>query len=226
MLHKLRSRSRPPLPPQQNQRISQRLNQRARPVIQRISPKKKGQGDSAKPDSKGKGTKGDGKAKTEAKPKSDKPSVPCIFWPQGTCTRGESCPFYHDPKFDSKQTAATAKSAPNPKGRAAEGSASSSATAKATVATVVSSLPKAIATDVVSGAQWATSISQRFQQVSCMLVRPFRSLFKCLTALWCVTNPVQQILNWHIGVCTQRCIPMFAIIGVCIPMFASIAFIK
>ena len=156
-------------------------------------PKKKGQGASAKPDCKGKGTKGDGKAKTEAKPKSDKPSVPCIFWPKGACTRGESCPFYHDPKFDSKQTAATAKSAPNPKGRAAEGSASSSTAAKATVATVVvSSLPKVIATDVVSGAQWATSICQRFQQVSCTLVRPFRSLFKCLTALLCLTNPAQQ----------------------------------
>ena len=97
------------------------------------SSKGKGQDDTAKPDSKGKGSKGDGKAK--AKPKPDAPSVPSIFWPKGTCNSRSSCPFYHHPKAAPK--AAATKSAPNPTGSAPGGLSSSTAAAKATVATVV-----------------------------------------------------------------------------------------
>lgn len=46
-------------------------------------------------------------------------------------------------------------------------------------------------------------------------MKPFRSLFKCLTALWCVTNPVQQIperlmISSHHGQshCTPAVLPL------------------
>ena len=82
----------------------------------------------AKPDSKGKGT-GKGDAKAKAKPKPNTQSIPCIFWPKGTCNRGSECPFSHDPKAAPKASAAAAKGAPttNPKGGASGGSAGSNA---------------------------------------------------------------------------------------------------
>ena len=111
--------------------------------------KGKQSGAAANPASKGGGAKGDAKAKAKPKP-SDTPSAQCIFWPKGTCNRGDTCPLVHDPKFAPKQSAAAAKAAPGPKGGAQGGSSSSTSAAKATVATVVaSSLPKASASEVV-----------------------------------------------------------------------------
>ena len=59
------------------------------------------------------------KPKAEATATQDRSSVPCLSYPNGTCSRGESCPFFHDPK---------AKPAAKPKATAATSSA------KATVA--------------------------------------------------------------------------------------------
>ena len=153
-----------------------------------------GQGAPSKSDSKGKGT-GKDDAKGKAKPKPDTKSVPCIFWPKGTCNRGSECPFYHDPKVAPKASAAAAKNAPtNPKGGASGGSASSNAAAKATVATVVaSSLSKASASEVRSDRDCATSIFDRFKHIAIACVRPFQSFFKCFAALTCLTTNVQQV---------------------------------
>ena len=148
----------------------------------------------AKPDSKGKGT-GKGDAKAKAKPKPNTQSVPCIFWPKGTCNRGSECPFSHDPKAAPKASAAAAKGAPttNPKGGASGGSAGSNAASKATVAAVVaSSLSKASASEVRSESSWSTSIFERFKHTVVACARPFRSFFKCFAALTCLTNPVQH----------------------------------
>ena len=57
----------------------------------------------ADPKGKGKGKGSDAKKDTQAKPKAEpksggKATVPCLFWPKGTCNRGESCPLRHEPK--------------------------------------------------------------------------------------------------------------------------------
>jgi hypothetical protein len=59
--------------------------------------------------SKGAGSgKGDGKGK--GKPKAKASKVPCLFYPKGTCNRGDQCPFLHEPKAAAKPKAvATAK---------------------------------------------------------------------------------------------------------------------
>ena len=156
--------------------------------------KQLGPGAAANPASKGGGAKGDAKAKAKPKP-SDTPSAHCIFWPKGTCNRGDTCPFVHDPKFAPKQSAAAAKAAPGPKGGAQGGSSSSTSAAKATVAAVVaSSLPKASASEVRPDAQWATSTNQSwFYRTANAFVRPFVSFFKCVTTLLCLTDPMQHI---------------------------------
>ena len=153
-----------------------------------------GPGASTKSDSKGKGTsKGDAKAK--AKPKPDSQSVPCIFWPKGTCNRGSDCPFFHDPKAAPKASAAAAKGAPtNPKGGAPGGSAGSNAASKATVATVAAlSLSKASAAEVRPDGHCSTSMFSRFKHLVSACARPFQSFFKCFAALTCLTSPLQQI---------------------------------
>ena len=148
--------------------------------------------------SKGKDT-GKGDAKAKAKPKPNTQSVPCIFWPKGTCNRGNECPFFHDPKAAPKASAAAAKGAPttNPKGGASGGSAGYNAASQATAAIVVaSSLSKASASEVRSECTWSTSIFERFKHtiiVAC--ARPFQSFFKCIAALTCLTNSVQQSLD-------------------------------
>ena len=52
---------------------------------------------------KGKGRGSEAKKDAQAKPKAEpkdggKATAPCLFWPKGTCNRGESCLFLHDPK--------------------------------------------------------------------------------------------------------------------------------
>ena len=85
-----------------------------------VKPKPK-----AKAKSPNEGTKGAGKGKgeekgkdkskekkgAEAKPKA-KANVPCLFYPKGTCNRGENCPFVHEQK---PKTAVKAKPAAVPK---------------------------------------------------------------------------------------------------------------
>ena len=89
---------------------------------------------------KGKG-KGDGKAKgKEGKgqggPKDSKPrsKAPCIFFPQGTCNRGDSCPFSHD-VIDVE---------PAPKGKA-QTKATAAPKVKTAAAVAFASLPSASA---------------------------------------------------------------------------------
>ena len=51
------------------------------------------------------------KPKAEATATQDRSAVPCLFYPNGTRSRGENCPFFHDPKgkpaAKPKATAAT-----------------------------------------------------------------------------------------------------------------------
>ena len=77
-----------------------------------------------KPKAKGEG-KG-GKAESKAPPKGNPPKAPCLFFPKGTCTRGENCPFSHE-------TAPGKSSAPKASGAAA--------TAKSSAAAVALTLP-------------------------------------------------------------------------------------
>ncbi|CAE7288867.1 unnamed protein product, partial [Symbiodinium microadriaticum] len=67
-----------------------------------------------------------GKAESKAPPKGNPPKAPCLFFPKGTCTRGENCPFSHE-------TAPGKSSAPKASGAAA--------TAKSSAAAVALTLP-------------------------------------------------------------------------------------
>ena len=66
---------------------------------------------SGKGDGKGKGkSKPDEKKDAKLRPKAKASTVPCLFYPQGTCNRGDQCPFLHEPKAAAKpKAAATAK---------------------------------------------------------------------------------------------------------------------
>lgn len=62
------------------------------------------------------GGKGKGKSRTDEKkdakpkPKAKASTVPCLFYPKGTCNRGDQCPFLHEQKAAAKpKAAATAK---------------------------------------------------------------------------------------------------------------------
>ena len=120
------------------------------------------------PKGKGKGSKGNedkgGKPKAKAEPKaSGKATVPCLFWPKGTCT----CQFLHDPK---------AKPAAKPK-------AAAPANAKATVAVI------AAAGGVVHTSAFRTSGNQNgFSNESVLksslraIVRPFIALASIISS--------------------------------------------
>ena len=91
-------------------------------------------------DTKGKG-KGDNKAKGkdgkgQGGPKDTNPrsKAPCIFFPQGTCTRGDSCPFSHD----------VVDGSPAPKSKA-QSNATAAPKAKTAAAVAFASLPSATA---------------------------------------------------------------------------------
>ena len=85
--------------------------------VPKPKPKAKAKADGANSE-KGKG-KGKGKGDKEKKEDKDKPKAPskatveCLFFPKGTCNRGDSCPFVHNPaKAAAKaKPAATAKPA-------------------------------------------------------------------------------------------------------------------
>ena len=128
--------------------------------------------------SKGK-SKGDGKGKDNqkgsepaAQPKAApkaKSSIPCLFYPKGTCNKGDDCPFLHD-----------AKAAPAAKAK------SLAATAKATVAFVAaaSSMPKASAVstaavkETLKKSAWAT-----FKSSICAFVQPFLTLMSLTSGI-------------------------------------------
>ena len=70
------------------------------------------------------------------------------------------------------------------------------AASKATAAIVVaSSLSKASASEVRSERAWSTSIFEGFKHAAVACARPFQSFFKCIAALTCLTNFVQQSLD-------------------------------
>ena len=120
----------------------------------------------------GSSNKAQGNAKAEAIATQNRSSVPCLFYPNnGTCNRGESCPFFHDPK---------AKPAAKTKATAVTSSA------KATVAVIsaaqgvsrASAVPSASQTCASSGSGWEV-----FQASLRAFARPFialASLFSCI----------------------------------------------
>ena len=133
-----------------------------------------------KSDDKSKGkSKGDGKGKDNkkgsepaAKPKAGpkaKSSIPSLFYPKGTCNRGDNCPFLHAAK-----AAAAAKAK------------SSAATAKATVAFVAAaySMPKvsAVSTaavkETLKKSAWAT-----FKSSVSAFVQPFLTLMSLTSGI-------------------------------------------
>ena len=116
---------------------------------------------------KGKG-KGDGKAKgKEGKgqggPKDSKPrsKAPCIFFPQGTCNRGDSCPFSHD-VIDGE---------PAPKGKA-QTKATAAPKVKTAAAVAFASLPSASAS--------SESIMTAVVRACTAPLRYFAHIFACV----------------------------------------------
>ena len=86
-------------------------------------PKREGKGDGGKGKGKGKNKgkpKGNEKSKAKGPPAKPgdggakaKPTVPCIFFPKGTCNRGADCPFSHEaaPANPAKKGSGSASSA-------------------------------------------------------------------------------------------------------------------
>ena len=86
-------------------------------------PKREGKGDGGKGKGKGKNknkAKGNEKSKAKGPPAKSgdggakaKPTVPCIFFPKGTCNRGADCPFSHEaaPANPAKKGSGSASSA-------------------------------------------------------------------------------------------------------------------
>ena len=128
------------------------------------NPKGKGKG-------KGNEVKKDAQAKPKAEPKAgNKATVPCLFWPQGTCNRGDACPFLHDPR---------AKPAAKPK-------AAAPANAKATVAVLAASSGVSGASAFrPSGAQSVSSSMSILKSSLRAIVRPFFALMSIISS--CVT---------------------------------------
>ena len=116
--------------------------------------KGKGKGDSK---AKGKDGKGQGGPK-DSKPKS---KAPCIFFPQGTCNRGDSCPFSHD-VIDGEQA---------PKGKA-QTKATSAPKAKTAAAVAFASLPSASAS--------SESIMTAVVRACTAPLRYFAHIFACV----------------------------------------------
>ena len=118
---------------------------------------------------KGNGKGGGGKTKGhEEQPKTAakaKYKAPCLFFPTGSCTRGENCPFSHD----------TAEAVPHkakPKAQA-KGGAAPKAPAKATAAAVaLASLPSASSMHVLSAVVRACTAPLRAFTRVCAFVAP------------------------------------------------------
>ena len=111
------------------------------------------------------------KPKAEATATQDRSSVPRLFYPNGTCSRGENCPFFHDPK---------AKPAAKPKATVATSSA------KATVAVISAAQGVSRASAESSASQTHASSGFGWEMVQASLrafARPFMalaSLFTCI----------------------------------------------
>lgn len=151
-------------------------------------PKAKGKGEGSEKDKKGKG-KGksqgeEAKPNPKAKPDSAKPEdssrVECLFWGKGTCTRGDACPFYHDP--------AKAKAAAKPKPAPSKSSGPSSSTAKAAVATIA-----AVGGVTTSSACPASPCRVASSMGKSFIGRIMQFLASCVTMFTGVkdTNPLQ-----------------------------------
>lgn len=187
------------------------------------SPKGGGKGknkadDAEKNDKKGKGKgdfKGDlskskahGGSKGKPKVGSDgRPTVPCLFYPKGTCNRGENCPFSHE---DSASSKAKAKPAP------AKASA-----AKAAVATV-------IASSASQGASAVTSNMSVFASTLRLVFAPFKFLLPLFSTLGSIMPTNRSVVEPGVGVCIPSASPpetcwgnAFGVepdmVGVCIP---------
>ena len=143
---------------------------------QEAKPKAKQPG---KGDGKGKGKKGEkpkgppppSKAQPTPKAKASseskgKPTVPCLFYPKGTCNRGAECPFAHGGTSAAKEKAKPSKAAP---------------AAKATVATVLASSASQVAGSSVSNAS--------------VLGAALRSAFAPFRFLWSVFATITAVLS-------------------------------
>ena len=143
---------------------------------QEAKPKAKQPG---KGDGKGKGKKGEkpkgppppSKAQPTPKAKASseskgKPTMPCLFYPKGTCNRGAECPFAHGGTSAAKEKAKPSKAAP---------------AAKATVATVLASSASQVAGSSVSNAS--------------VLGAALRSAFAPFRFLWSVFATITAVLS-------------------------------
>ena len=144
-----------------------------------------------KGDGKGKGKKGDQKPKgppppSQAQPTPQakasaetkgKPTVPCLFYPKGTCNGGSECPFAHVSTPAAKEKAKPSKAAP---------------AAKATVATVLASSASQAAGSAVSNAS--------------VFASKLRSAFAPCRSLWSVLATISSVVLQEIGtsVCTDQ----------------------
>ena len=141
------------------------------------------------PKGKAKGEKGRGKSeapqKAKADPKGkgreektkadgDKPKVPCLFYPKGTCNRGENCPFAHEENLSSSSSAAKAK--PKPQQPTAKASTAKASTAKAAVAFAVTSSLSQKADAAKAGASVLSSAFHAF-------LLPFKCLFASMALM-------------------------------------------
>ena len=146
-------------------------------------PKVKAKADGAKgaDAEKGKG-KGKGKGDKQKKGDKDQPKAPakatveCLFFPKGTCNRGDSCPFVHNP------TKPPAKAKP-------------AATAKpAAVAFVVGSagISGASASNInTANEDLKKSAWSMFKSSIAALVKPFVTLFSLASSCFDSTNCIQ-----------------------------------
>lgn len=130
-------------------------------------------GDNPKGKAKGKGADAKKEQQTQAQPKvapkaGDKSSVACLFWPKGTCNRGDCCPFRHD--------------GPDPKAAAAaKPKAAAPARAKATVALLSATGGVQHAASLSSCVSHESSHWSMFQASMHAIVRPFLALMSFLS---------------------------------------------
>ena len=140
-------------------------------------------GDSSKGKAKGKGkeeSKTPGKESLHAKsaPAVAKPKVPCLYYPKGTCNRGEQCPFAHELPAGGE---AKAKPKATPAARA------DPTIGKATVALIAAS-------SIGRGADAKSLKKSMFTSVFRAFSLPFRCLFTMLASMseLCLPSFVEQ----------------------------------
>ena len=134
---------------------------------------------------KGKDTKGEGKG--NGKTQTPKATVPCLFFPKGTCNRGENCPFSHEVS-NTKAPATKAQGA--------------SAAAKSSAAAVALMLPTTAQGSSVAGTS-ATPSSTSFWKRS-GISSFFHTLAGWFTVLSSVCSPAVPATTTSLLVASQH----------------------